>query len=159
MFAAERHRKIGELVAAGVTLAVVQPWSDDDTSTADDGDGEGGDGKGGDGTKTATHGDIDGDGLGDVAYYFRDGYDKVTLMTAISTGNGFEVSEVLADPNRDPAVLHIDWDGDGVTEPLSWSFVGNQLTLSSTDDDFPPSQIHTLQLATLKEYGDVEIDL
>jgi hypothetical protein len=45
--------------------------------------------------------------------------------------------------------------------PLTWTFVGSgdQITLSSSDGDFPGEQTHTMSLSTLKEYGDILIQV
>lgn len=141
-------------VGAGVALAVVQPWKDDDDSTST----KGTDPDEPTGNK-AIQGDITGDDKGDALYYVYYDYDDVKKVTATSNGNGFELSELAVEPYDEPNELYVDWDGDGVNEKLAWKFVasGKQITLSSSDPDFPGEQTFTVSLSSLKEYGDVEI--
>lgn len=150
-------------VGVGVTLGVLQPW-DDDTATAGDG-GDGGDGEdggdGGDGGDDTTgpkavEGDIDGDGKGDAIYYVYLDYDNVRRVTATSDGSVFTTNEVAVEAYDEPNDFYVDWDGDGVNERLTWSFVDSakQITLSSNDPDFPGGeQNFTLSLSSLREYG------
>lgn len=147
-------------VGTGVTLGVVQPWGDhvDEGSTAGDpDDGGGGEARAGD----ATQGDVNGDGKGDAVYYVHLDYDNVKKVTATSNGEIFETSELAVNPYTEPEELFFDWDADGVNEKLTWTFVGSgdQITLSSSDRDFPGEQTHTMSLSTLKEYGDIEIQV
>uniref|UniRef100_UPI003F4BC4F8 FG-GAP-like repeat-containing protein n=1 Tax=Nocardioides sp. SYSU DS0651 TaxID=3415955 RepID=UPI003F4BC4F8 len=147
------------VLGTGVTLAVVQPW---------DGGGSDGSAKGddpedpdGEDAGAATQGDVDGDGRGDAIYYVYQDYDDVKKVTARSTGEVFETTELAADPYNEPEELYFDWDGDGANDKLTWSFVGSgdQITLSSSDKEFPGEQTHTMSLSTLKEYGDIRIQV
>ncbi|MBM9459487.1 DUF2510 domain-containing protein [Nocardioides sp. zg-536] len=146
------------IVGIAVTVAVLKPWQGEDDSTAGPDKGPGG--KGGD-KKAAVQGDIDGDNKGDALFYLYQNYDDIKKVTAKSTGNGFELAHVAADPYTEPQELYLDWDGDGVNEKLVWRFVasGKQITLSSNDSDFPGDQTFTLPLSSLKKYGDIEIRL
>ncbi|MCR1786520.1 VCBS repeat-containing protein [Nocardioides carbamazepini] len=98
---------------------------------------------------------MDGDGHGDAIYYFSPDYDSTTKITASSNGTVFTTSELAVDESREPDELYLDWDGDGANESLTWAFVddANQLTLSSSDREFPGDQTFRLQLSSLKEYG------
>lgn len=146
------------LLVAGtaITLVALKPW-DDGGTTADDPKDPGGGGS----SKAAVQGDIDGDGKGDARYYVYQDYDDVKKVQALSTGNGFELSEVAVDPYKEPKDLYFDWDGDGVNEHLTWAFVasGKQITLSSDDKDFPEQQNFTLSVSSLRKYGDPDIQL
>lgn len=142
------------VVGTGITLAVLQPW-DGGGGSADDPDDPDKP------AKAAIQGDIDGDGHGDVRYYFRLDYDKVTRVEQLSNGNGFESKETPVDPSDEPEELFFDWDGDGANDQLGWAFVasGKQLSLSSSDDGFPDDQAFTLSVSSLKEYGDPEVQV
>lgn len=147
------------LLVAGtaITLVALKPWDDGGGGgTADDPK----DPDGGKGT-SAIAGDIDGDGKGDARYYVYQDYDDVRKVQALSTGNGFELSDVAVDPYKEPKDLYLDWDDDGANEHLTWSFVasGKQITLSSEDKDFPGQQNFTLSVSTLRTYGDPDIQL
>ena len=134
------------VVASAIVLVVVAPWKDDDGEGKDDDKA----------AAPAIHGDIDGDGFGDVVYRFSLDYDNVKLVTGISDGEGaFETTEIAVDNDPDFGDLHFDWDSDGVSEQINWKFIegGSQLTLTSTDKDFPGAQNYTLKLSTLAEYG------
>ena len=137
------------LVAAAVTLVALRPWADEGGGTAGDRDG------GGRPAAKAVQGDLDGNGYGDASYLVYLDYDKVQRVTASSDGKVFSTSSVAVDPYAEPTTLAVDWDGDGVNEELRWAFVesGNQLTLSSSDADFPGEQRYTLDLSSLKDYG------
>lgn len=145
------------LVGTGVTLAALQPWADDTTTAGDGGDGGRGGtgGKDGKDGKKAIQGDLDGNGYGDATYLVYLDYDHVQRVTASSNGKVFTTQSASVEPYKEPSVLHLDWDGDGVAEELRWTFVesGNQLTLSSGDPDFPGEQRFTLDLSSLKDYG------
>jgi len=142
------------LVGTGVTLAALRPWSDD-TTRAGDGGGDGTGGKDGKDGPQAIQGDLDGNGYGDAVYLVYLDYDHVQRVTASSNGKVFTTASASVEPYGEPSVLHLDWDGDGVAEELRWAFVesGNQLTLSSSDPDFPGEQRFTLDLSSLKDYG------
>lgn len=136
-------------VGAGVVLAVVQPWSDDDSSSTKGTDPDKPSGK------VAIQGDITGDNLGDALYYLYYEYDDVKKVTATSNGNGFELSEVAVEPYDEPEEMYFDWDGDGVNDKLTWKFVlsGKQVTLSSSAGD----QNFTLSLSSLRQYDSGKI--
>lgn len=140
-------------VGTGVTLAVAKPWAGDDSSTQKGKDPEG------PGADAAVQGDITGDGKGDALYYLYYEYDDVKKVTATSNGNGFDLEEVAVEPYTEPNEMYFDWDSDGANEKLVWKFVssGKQITLSSSDGDFPGEQTFTMSLSSLKEYGDIEI--
>lgn len=135
------------LVGTGVTLAALRPWSDDPA--------KGGGGDDDPPAATAIQGDLDGNGFGDVVYLVNLDYDHAQRVTASSNGKVFTTTSASVEPYREPNVLHVDWDGDGVAEELRWAFVesGNELTLSSGDQDFPGEQRFTLDLSSLKDYG------
>jgi hypothetical protein len=136
------------LAAAAGTLAALRPWEDDPSAG-------GGDDGGGKDHPAAIQGDIDGDGHGDAVFYFSPDYDSTTRVTASSNGTVFTTSELAVEDSQEPNELYLDWDDDGVNEQLSWSFVddANQLTLSSTDKEFPGDQTFRLALSSLEEFG------
>ncbi|GAA4089921.1 FG-GAP-like repeat-containing protein [Nocardioides kongjuensis] len=136
------------LAGAAGTLAALRPWEDDPTAS-------GGGGEGGKDHPTAIQGDIDGDGHGDAVFYFSPDYHRTTRVTASSNGTVFTTSELAVEDSQEPEELHLDWDDDGTNEQLSWSFVddANQLTLSSTDKEFPGDQTFRLALSSLEEFG------
>lgn len=140
------------LIGSGVTLAVLQPWSDDSAGGTDGKDGKDGTD---DPTAAGIQGDLDGNGFGDVVYLVHLDYSHVQRVTASSNGKVFTTTSASVEPYAEPTTLHVDWDGDGVEEELRWAFVesGNQLTLSSGDPDFPGEQRFTLDLSSLKKYG------
>ncbi|NYI46014.1 hypothetical protein BJ993_003094 [Nocardioides aromaticivorans] len=142
------------VVGTGITLAVLQPWDGGGGSADDPNDPD-------QPAKAAIQGDINGDGYGDARYYFYLDYDKVTKVEQISNGNGFTPEETPVEPSSEPEELYFDWDGDGVNEQLEWQFVasGKQVTLTSTDDEFPDDQSFTLSLSSLKEFGDPEVQV
>lgn len=123
----------------------------DDARAGDGGDG----GPGGADHPAAIQGDLDGDGHGDAVFYFSPDYDRTTRITASSNGTVFTTSERAVERSEEPAELSLDWDDDGVNEQLSWSFVedADQLTLSSTDKEFPGDQTFRLALSSLEEFG------
>lgn len=135
-------------VGAGVVLAVVQPWQDDESSSSKGSDPVEPSGK------VAVQGDITGDDKGDALYYVYHDYDDVKKVTATSNGNGFELSEVAVEPYDEPDAMYFDWDSDGVNENLTWKFVlsGKQVTLASSDGDFPGDQNFTMSFSSLREY-------
>lgn len=135
------------LAAAAGTLAALRPWEDD--STADGG------GDGGAEHPAAVQGDIDGDGHGDAILYFSPDYDRTTRITASSNGTVFTTSELAVEDSAEPNELYLDWDDDGSNEQLTWTFIddANQLTLSSSDKEFPGDQTFRLGLSSLKEFG------
>ncbi|GAA1527686.1 FG-GAP-like repeat-containing protein [Nocardioides humi] len=137
------------IAGAAGTLAALRPWEDDDRTAGDGG------GQGDDPAAVAIQGDLDGDGHGDAVYYFYPDYDSGKKITATSNGEVFSTTEVAVEPYREPDSLFLDWDGDGVNEVLTWAFVdsANQLTLSSTESDFPGEQTFRLPLSSLKDYG------
>ena len=136
----------------GITLAVVKPWSDDDSSSKTDDDKD-------KGSTKAIQGDIDGDGLGDASYFITYAYDNVKQVTAISDGEKFETKEVAVDPRAQPQQWYFDWDGDGVNEDLTARVVssGGEVTLTSSDDDWPGDETYSFSFASLREYGDPEM--
>ncbi|MDQ6523654.1 DUF2510 domain-containing protein [Nocardioides sp. LHD-245] len=140
------------LAGAAGTLAALRPWEDGDPATVA-GDGPGGSDESG--RTVAIQGDVDGDGHGDAVYYFSPDYDSTRRITASSNGTVFTTSELAVEESREPDELSLDWDGDGVNEALTWAFVGDarQLTLSSSDREFPGDQTFRLQLSSLEEYG------
>lgn len=141
-------------IGTAVTLAVLQPWDGEDTKADDPKDPDGS-------SKAAIQGDINGDGKGDARYYVYLDYDDVQKVEAISNGDGFELDPVAVEPYTEPKDLYFDWDGDGVNELLVWKFIasGKELTLSSSDGDFPGDQNFTLALSSLREYGDPEVQV
>lgn len=134
------------LAGASGTLAALRPWEDDPTA---------GGGDGGDERPAAIQGDLDGDGHGDAVFYFSPDYDRTTRVTASSNGTVFTTSELAVEESAKPDELSFDWDGDGTNEQLGWTFVddANQLTLSSTDKEFPGDQTFRLALSSLEEFG------
>ncbi|TNM46085.1 DUF2510 domain-containing protein [Nocardioides albidus] len=133
------------LAGAAGTLAALRPWADDTTAAQDPGADH----------PAAIQGDLDGDGHGDAVYYFSPDYDRTTRITASSNGTVFSTSELAVEDGARPAELSFDWDDDGANEHLTWSFVddADQLTLSSTDREFPGDQTFRLPVSSLKEYG------
>lgn len=136
------------LAGAAGTLAALRPWEDDTRAG-------GGDGGGGKDHPAAIQGDIDGDGHGDAVFYFSPDYESTRRVTASSNGTVFTTSELAVEESREPDELYLDWDDDGTNEQLAWSFVddANQLTISSTDKEFPGDQTFRLTLSSLEEYG------
>jgi len=133
------------LAAAAGALAALRPWEADAPAAGEDG-----------GDRPApVHGDIDGDGHGDAVYYFSPDYDRTTKITATSDGTVFTTSELAVEESREPNDVYLDWDGDGVNEVLTWAFVDDarQLTLSSSDREFPGDQTFRLPLSSLDDGG------
>ncbi|WP_436700221.1 FG-GAP-like repeat-containing protein [Nocardioides sp. BYT-33-1] len=145
------------LAATTGALAALRPWAEDTPSATEGGGGGGGGGADGADRPAAIQGDVDvdGDGNGDAIYYFSPDYDSTRKITAASNGTVFTTSELAVEEASEPDELHLDWDRDGANEVLTWSFVddANQLTLSSSDREFPGDQTFRLQLSSLKEFG------
>ncbi|WP_141014419.1 FG-GAP repeat domain-containing protein [Nocardioides sambongensis] len=152
------------IVGGGVTLAVTQPWSGDDTSAGSgDGDGagegdgdDGGDDGGDEGPGAVVTGDLDGDGLGDVLANVQLDYDRVQVVEGISDGETFATNEYVGNPDTDQdSTLYVDWNNDGALEELSYDYSAgtNSFALRSSDG-LPGSKGVKIPFRSLSEYGD-----
>lgn len=128
--------------AGAITLAVTQPWSDDEPAAGPDGPdapalvaGDAGD--------PAARSDFDGDGLGDLAGVFYDGA-ELTLTTLTSTDDAFEVSQ---EESPRGSLIWDDWDGDGTATILSWEIdYDDQFVIEGVSGDFSAGEWSSIEL-------------